>query len=334
MRAAQALGHYNLGTALNDAGRPEEALPSLEAARELAPRNPHVHNNLGIALQEVGRLEEAAQSFRAALALDAGFADAYANLHALLIASDPDAARDCLARALALRPGDAGLRFFLGTLLEGSGDARGADLLEAVAAGSALDRARIDAWRYIRSAAGAARLVGSRAETFRIAMGAAARDGLVLEFGVHFGASLRQIAALAQQPVHGFDSFQGLPEDWHHEPRGSYSTDGAIPGMPANVSLHAGWFADSLPVFAAANPVAVRFMHVDCDLYSSTKTALAVLGERIVTGTVIVFDEYLAHEHWREDEFRAFQEAAAARGWRYEYLCYSVYTKQAAVRLL
>jgi len=41
--------------------------------------------------------------------------------------------------------------------------------------------------------------------------------------GATFGpASL--IAALAKQPVHGFDSFQGLPEDWHAEPRGSYST--------------------------------------------------------------------------------------------------------------
>ena len=72
---------------------------------------------------------------------------------------------------------------------------------------------------------------------------------------------------------------------------------------------------------------------VDCDLYSSTKTVLDALAERMVPGTVLVFDEYLGNERWRDDEFRAWQEAAAQRGWRYEYLCYSLYTKQAAVRL-
>jgi hypothetical protein len=61
---------------------------------------------------------------------------------------------------------------------------------------------------------------------------------------------------------------------------------------------------------------------------------LEALGDRVVAGTVLVFDEYIGNEHWREDEFRAFQEAAARRGWRYEYLCYSLYTKQAAVRIL
>lgn len=332
-RAAQALGLYNLGTALSDAGRYDEALASLEAARDLAPRNPHVLNNLGLALQELGRLEDAAASFRAALALAPDFAEAHANLHALLVASDPAAAAECLQRALALRPDDSALRFLLGVLLTRRGDARGASHLDAVAAGNALDRARVDAWKYIASAAPQARIVGTRAETFRLALAAAKLEGLVLEFGVHFGASLRLIAGLAGQPVHGFDSFRGLPEDWHGEPRGSYSTDGALPEMPANVALHAGWFAEALPGFAAAHGGKLRLLHVDCDLYSSTRTVLTGLADRVAPGTVMVFDEYLAHEHWREDEFRAFQEEAAQRGWRYEYLCYSLYTKQAALRI-
>jgi hypothetical protein len=134
--------------------------------------------------------------------------------------------------------------------------------------------------------------------------------------------------------VHGFDSFQGLPEDWHAEPRGSYSTGGVLPAMPENVTLHAGWFADTLPAFLDRHSGAVRFANIDCDLYSSARSVLELLADRIVTGSVIVFDEYLMHQQWREDEFRAFQEIVASRGWRYEYLCFGLTSKQAVVRIL
>lgn len=333
-REGRALGHYNLGTALLDAGRAEEAIEELVAARELDPARPHIHNNLGLALVDAGRLEDAQGSFRRALQLDAQFVDAYANLHALLVAADRRAAIECLERAAALAPADATLRFFLGQLLERGGDPRGAALIASAAAEGSLHAARADAWQYMKARAADVPLVRTRAETFRSAIAAARVPGLVLEFGVHFGASLRQIAALAGQEVHGFDSFRGLPEDWHGEPRGSYSTDGEVPAMPPNVTLHAGWFSDTLPEFLARHPGELRLAHVDCDLYSSTQTVLAALAGRAVPGTVFVFDEYLGNEHWREDEFRAFQEACAAHGWRYEYLCFSLYTKQVALRLL
>src|SRR5690606_1350909 len=104
-----------------------------------------------------------------------------------------------------------------------------------------------------------------------------------------------QIAALANQQVHGFDSFEGLPEVWHHEPRGSYTTKGVIPTMPENVELHVGWFEDTLPEFLAGNDQPVRFINIDCDIYSSTKTVLDSLASRIVHGSVIVFDEYIGN---------------------------------------
>jgi hypothetical protein len=156
---------------------------------------------------------------------------------------------------------------------------------------------------------------------------------LVLELGVRHGNTIRQIAALAQQPVHGFDSFEGLPEAWHSESKGSYTTRGVLPAVPKNVTLHAGWFEDTLPPFLAQHDGPARMINIDCDIYSSTKTVLDNLAPRIVPGTVLVFDEYIGNEHWREDEYKAFQEAVARYGWRYEYLCFSVFTKQVAVRI-
>jgi len=60
-------------------------------------------------------------------------------------------------------------------------------------------------------------------------------------------------------------------------------------------------------------------MNIDCDIYSSTKTVLEIFSKQIIPGTVIVFDEYIGNTNWREDEFKAFQEAVLKHGW--EYAC-------------
>jgi len=159
-------------------------------------------------------------------------------------------------------------------------------------------------------------------------------DGLVLEFGVYFGKTLRMIAnKLPATTVHGFDTFTGLPTDWHHEGKGSYSAGGVLPAAPPNVQYHVGTFAETLPSFLESTSAPVRFMNVDCDLYVSTKSIFDVLHERIVPGTVIVFDEYIMTSRWKDDEFLAFQEAVAEHGWQYEYLGISLVSGQTAMRI-
>ena len=196
------------------------------------------------------------------------------------------------------------------------------------------DRAKLDAWRYIKSAnKKIPPIIGSNIQAFKLGINAAAKDGLVLEFGVRFGTSIRQIAALVDQEVHGFDSFEGLPEAWHHLPKGSYSTKGVIPSVQENVILHIGLFEETLPGFVEKFQDPIRFINIDCDIFSSTKTVLDFLAGQITHGTVIVFDEYIGNENWREDEFKAFQEAVLRYDWEYEYLCFSFMTKQVVVRI-
>jgi hypothetical protein len=90
-----------------------------------------------------------------------------------------------------------------------------------------------------------------------------------------------------------------------------------------NVILHKGWFDETLPDFVAENPGPVAFLHVDCDLYSSTKTIFQYVGDRIVPGTVIVFDEYFNYPGWREHEHKAFQELVQERNLKYRWLAYN-----------
>ena len=89
-----------------------------------------------------------------------------------------------------------------------------------------------------------------------------------------------------------------------------------------------------MPAFLDAHPTTpIRFMNIDCDLYSSTKDVFDAVAHRVRPGTVIVFDEYTMNPHWAEDEYRAFQEAVAEHGWTYEYLAISLVSYQAAVRI-
>ena len=74
----------NLGLALEEAGRPGEAVPQLAAALRCAPNRAEIHYNLGNSLTSLGRLEDAAACYRQAIALDPAFADAHNNLGATL----------------------------------------------------------------------------------------------------------------------------------------------------------------------------------------------------------------------------------------------------------
>jgi hypothetical protein len=131
-------------------------------------------------------------------------------------------------------------------------------------------------------------------------------DGDVLEFGVATGGSLKHIAqCVPNRNVFGFDSFMGLPEPFGPLPTGTFSTDQVLPAVPSNVKLMVGLFQETLPLFEK-RPAA--FIHIDCDLYTSTKFVLTALKESIVSGTIIVFDEFCVEGLGVKMECHAFQE--------------------------
>lgn len=325
-----------LGTIFLHYGKAEEAVESLKSAISAGSNNPESFGNLGLAYHEQGLLTEAIRQYLRAIDAHQHYADAYYNLHAAqLDVENTQAAMASLKKVLGINPADADASFMLALLLDFSGLPEQAQpYFGSASKQSRLYQSRLDAWQYLKGRSNTQHpVMGSSIQVFKHALSHANTDGLVLEFGVRFGTSIRVLSKLVEH-VDGFDSFEGLPDEWHHEPKGSYTTKGVIPKVPANVALHAGWFADTLPQFLAEHDGPVRFVNVDCDIYSSTKTVLELLAPRIVVGSVIVFDEYIGNEHWREDEFKAFQEAVSRYGWQYEYLCFSFFTKQVAVKII
>lgn len=157
--------------------------------------------------------------------------------------------------------------------------------------------------------------------------------GLFCEFGVYKGETINFIADRCGRTVYGFDSFDGLPEHWIPGfDRGKFKLD-RLPDVSSKVVLVKGLFDETLPRFVRETPGSASFLHIDCDLYSSTRTVFEALGDRVVPGTVIVFDEYFNFPGWRQGEFRAFTEFAEAHGLSHEYLGYNGFGEQVAVRI-
>ena len=320
--------------ALKD-GDIEAAVDHLSNAAKRDTTKPQFIANLGFAYHEQGKLDLAIASYRKAIVIEPRYLDAHYNLHAALIdAKNLAPSIACLESMIALNPQDLDAIFMLGMLQDYQGNTKVAeDEFAKTQHGNSLIQSRLDAWQYFKEATKdkLPPITGSIHATFELATRAAEVKGSVLEFGVRHANSTRQLADLAKQDVHGFDSFEGIPEDWHNEGKGSYSTRGAIPKVSNNILLHAGWFDATLPKFIEKNSEKVRLINIDCDIYSSTKTVLDLLAPRIVKGTVIIFDEYIGNQHWREDEFKAFQEAVKTYDWKYEYIAFSFFTKQVVV---
>lgn len=152
-------------------------------------------------------------------------------------------------------------------------------------------------------------------------------DGLFMEFGVRSGRSVNHIARRRPKiTVHGFDSFEGLPEPWTGWTmnRGAFGGEG-IPDVESNVQLHVGWFDDTLPRFLEAHDGPVSFVHVDSDIYRSARTILRGLADRFRPGSIIVFNEYFNYPNWKQHEFRAFQEFCDEYRVTYDYVCWGMY---------
>jgi hypothetical protein len=130
---------------------------------------------------------------------------------------------------------------------------------------------------------------------------------LYLEFGVANGRSMRYWSENLKHPqaiLHGFDSFEGLPEGGGPWVKGQFSNNGLIPQIPdKRVRFFKGWFDKVLPTYQVPEHDAL-VINMDADIYSSTLYVLRYLRRYIVRGTILYFDEMNHVEH----EPRAFDD--------------------------
>lgn len=105
--------------------------------------------------------------------------------------------------------------------------------------------------------------------------------------------------------------------------------------MNQNVKLYKGWFNETIPFFLKNNVLSNdTFLHIDCDIYSSTKDVFDLLGDSLKGEVHILFDEYFNYPFWESHEYKAFQEFVVKNNIQYEYLAVNLNHEQVLIKIM
>jgi len=153
-----------------------------------------------------------------------------------------------------------------------------------------------------------------------------------LEFGVFKGDSIKFFSKFVNK-IYGFDSFEGLKENWvgTQTLKGSMSVKKKLPQINSNVVLIKGWVQDSLPSFLQEYNPSINFVHMDLDPYESTKFVLEKIKPYLSKKSIILFDELYNYPGWEEGEYKALNEVFQED--EYDFICFQIDSHQAAIQL-
>jgi O-methyltransferase len=133
--------------------------------------------------------------------------------------------------------------------------------------------------------------------------------GEFAECGVWLGGSAKVL--LKGRPLHLFDTFKGMPDndDPSGHAEGDFGDTSAVLvkdylGDPVSVYYHIGKIPET---FEGLEDTRYSFVHIDVDLYQSTKDCLDYFLPRMVPGGVMVFDDY-GFPDYTESEKKAVDE--------------------------
>ena len=155
-----------------------------------------------------------------------------------------------------------------------------------------------------------------------------------IEFGVFSGTSINFFSNNLNKKIYGFDSFEGLKEDWvgTSVTKGTFDLKKEIPKLENNVVPIAGWIQDTLPLFLKEKNPKINFVHMDVDTYESSKFILEKIKPHLVKGAIILFDELYNFEGWDVGEYKALTEVFNEN--EYKFISFSTDTAQAAIKIL
>ena len=155
-------------------------------------------------------------------------------------------------------------------------------------------------------------------------------DGDILEFGVYSGRSLAALSYYNDEyykneneinaktnidrKIYGFDSFEGLSETEDH-PRWSVNlfkyNHSYHPTIKNNELVTPTTVENFFSFSKLKKPIIIKsyfdklnidmidkiaLCHIDCDLYSSTKQVLNLIKDKLVNGSILMFDDWFHHK--------------------------------------
>ncbi|MDB4244183.1 tetratricopeptide repeat protein [bacterium] len=353
--------YNNMGVSLRSQGELERAITSFKQAISIKPDYARAHSNLGVTLQDQGILKAAIVSHRKALSFKPDFVDAYYNMgNAFLAQNKLEDAIDAFNKALSIKPDFAEAYWNLSGTADTISEAKKwlekclkaePQHLKAKLTLSAvkfyegdqsefgeLIKSSHNDHPYTRSFAWAFNLPKlptlhfHRWALFDHMTRLSKKDRPFYEFGVWRGEAFRHLIKTFREGF-GFDTFEGIPEDWHDEKAGTYSSNGNVPEIKGGEFI-VGKFEDTLPDFFADERPMASIINFDADLYSSTICALNFVKPVIDKHTILIFDEFIINKNWEQDEYKALEEFCVKNQYTYEVLAISFFTKQVAVKII
>lgn len=157
---------------------------------------------------------------------------------------------------------------------------------------------------------------------------------LIAEFGVYKGESLKFFSKnINNRKIFGFDSFEGLPENWVGSTfkKNSFKVN-EIPKFSSNVEIIRGLVQDTLENFLKKNEKKkFSLINLDLDLYSSTKYVLNKIKPFCRSGTIIIFDDLYNHSGWSVGEYKALQETLSNDD--YDFIAFGTRNSQAVIKI-
>tara|TARA_X000000368_G_C23044614_1_gene718574 strand:+ start:846 stop:1565 length:720 start_codon:yes stop_codon:yes gene_type:complete len=156
------------------------------------------------------------------------------------------------------------------------------------------------------------------------------KNDLFLEFGVFRGESINIFSKILKErnlEIYGFDSFEGLEEDWsmnEYNPTGTFSLNKKKPHVPNNANLIQGKVQNTLEEFLKKNKEKkIIFSHMDMDTYMPTKFTLVKIKPFLTKGSILLFDQFYGYPNWQNHEFKAFKEVFKDEEYKYIAFCES-----------
>jgi predicted O-methyltransferase YrrM len=186
-----------------------------------------------------------------------------------------------------------------------------------------VDASRIKGAEYISENMKKTMIFNTKESIWDYALSIINSKGIILEFGVFKGYSINYFAKKFKNKVYGFDSFEGLIENWEGTSfvKGSFNLKGKLPKVFENVTLVKGEIQKTLSDFNFNNDISL--IHLDLDTYDSTKFVLHKLLDKLNDKTIILFDEYHSYPGWEnQGEFKAFKEFVSENNLKYKYLAF------------
>ena len=319
--------YNNIGIAFKSIGFLDESEAHLTKAINLNPLHASAYNNFGNLLNEKADLPGAQEKFLKAIDIEPKGCSAYWNLHSTV--NEEETAKAIIEKCLTHSPTFKDAVFTLAGMKAFSGnDSHLNDLLS----GGFADEPILRSINWVLSLPKIPEIHYNRWSIFDRAIELCDSSRPFYEYGVWMGDSFKYLMKSFKKG-YGFDTFEGLPEDWGPVPKGTYSSFGKVPDIKGGEFI-VGEFEQSLPRFFTKRRPLAGLINFDADLYASTLCALVHSKPVIDGNTVLIFDEFIINGDWENDEFRALNEFCEANGFDYEVIAISLYTKQVMVRLL